>query len=76
MERDFDKHPYTPDERRVCEFLQTLAPDIGCGDDPIGFLLACYRMLADERRTLRELACDRRISPELIGIRVRNSINQ
>lgn len=40
--RDLNHKPYTEDERRVCDFLQQLTPDIGCGDDPIGFLLASY----------------------------------
>jgi Protein of unknown function (DUF551) len=41
-ERDFDTKPYTPDERRVCEYLQQIVPDIGCGDDPVGFIIASH----------------------------------
>lgn len=71
--RDIEQNPYTPDELRVVDFLQTLAPDIGAGDDPIGFLLACYSRLTQERAMLRALAHDHRVSSELIGIRVRNT---
>ena len=51
--RDIEERPYTEDERRVCDFLQKLAPDIGCGDDPIGFLMASYTMLVQERKAQR-----------------------
>lgn len=50
-ERSLDKQPYTVDEMRVCRFLQKMAPDVGCGDDPIGFLIASYGMLIAERRS-------------------------
>ena len=47
MERDLDKNPYTPDEERVCEYLQKLTKNqIGCGDDPIGFLISSHAALA------------------------------
>ncbi len=36
---------YDHQEQRVCDYLQTLMPDIGCGDDPIGFLIASHAML-------------------------------
>lgn len=49
-ERDLDTKPYTTDEQRVCEFLTRLSPDIGCGDDPIGFLMASYEWLLAERK--------------------------
>lgn len=45
MTRDIDKNPYTEDERRVCDYLIALAPDAGCGDDPIGFLIASHNAL-------------------------------
>lgn len=54
-ERDFDIQPYTPDEMRVCKFLQEIAPDLGCGNDPIGFFLACYATLIAERATRRNM---------------------
>lgn len=35
--------PYTADEQRVCEYLlQMTQNQIGCGDDPIGFLIASH----------------------------------
>lgn len=44
--RDLDAHPYSADERRVGEFLDMLTNgDLGWGNDPIGFLLASYRVL-------------------------------
>ena len=49
--RDFGVEPYTPDERRVCDFLQRIA-DIGCGADPIGFLMASHTLLVEELRVL------------------------
>lgn len=52
--RNLDTHPYTADEKRVGALLDELAPDIGWGDDPIGFLIASYRMLAQQRRELRQ----------------------
>jgi hypothetical protein len=42
QERDFDAHPYSADEERVAAWMRARAPDIGTGDDPIGFLLASY----------------------------------
>jgi|GEM_PF-5569791 len=43
--RDFDMQPYTPDEMRVVVYLQTVAPDVGAGDDPVGFILAAHNYL-------------------------------
>jgi len=43
--RDMEKNPYRPDEKRVCDYLIRIAPDIGCGDDPIGFLIASHGWL-------------------------------
>jgi hypothetical protein len=51
-ERDLSTHPYSADERRVAEFLCELG--VGGGDDPIGFLMASHRLLADERSRCRE----------------------
>jgi len=56
MTRDMEKQPYTPDEQRVCQYMQMIAPDLGCGDDPIGFLIACYGTLLFERNEWRECA--------------------
>lgn len=52
--RDFDKNPYSKEEGRVVAYLQLIAPDVGGGDDPIGFLLASHNYLIRERRAQRE----------------------
>lgn len=45
--------PYTADEERVCEYIrQITANAVGCGDDPIGFLIASH---AELRRRLENL---------------------
>lgn len=45
-DRDFKARPYTPDEERVCDYLQRItASMVGCGDDPIGFLIASHAAL-------------------------------
>lgn len=49
-ERNLETNPYTPDEERVCAYLEEIAPDIGCGDDPIGFLIASHACLVAERK--------------------------
>jgi len=37
---------YTKDEQRVCDYIQHLTEkQIGCGDDPIGWLLASHAYL-------------------------------
>lgn len=57
--------PYTAEENRVCDYLQKINPDIGCGNDPIGFLIASHsalrqqlaiaaRELEDTRRELKK----------------------
>jgi hypothetical protein len=51
-ERDMDKNPYSPDERRVAKFLFDLGA--GGGDDPIGFMMLSHAVLAEERNTLRQ----------------------
>ena len=50
MERDFDTRPYNTDERRVCAYLQEVIPEIGWGDDPIGFIIVSHRHLLEMRR--------------------------
>lgn len=55
MARDFEKNPYSPDEKRVCDYIQELTEGaIGCGDDPIGFLISCHSMLLEEREIFIE----------------------
>jgi hypothetical protein len=53
-ERNFDTHPYTPDELRVVAWIQKRAPDVGGGDDPIGFLLSSYELLHMDHAALRQ----------------------
>ncbi len=50
MARDFDKHPYSPDEERVVAFFAEKG--IGGGDDPIGFLLTSHEYFIDQRNAL------------------------
>ena len=48
-DRDFDTTPYDRQERRVCDYLQSLMKGIvGCGDDPIGFLIASHMAVVRE----------------------------
>ena len=49
--RDFDDRPYSGDEKRIVEYLHVLSPDIGGGDDPIGFLIASHQSLIRELLT-------------------------
>lgn len=51
--RDLKDKPYSNDECRVVDYLYLVAPDIGAGDDPIGFLLASHNWLMRERRSQR-----------------------
>jgi hypothetical protein len=44
--RDYDDNPYSPDEERVAKFLSDRG--IGGGEDPIGFLLSSYSILAQQ----------------------------
>lgn len=50
MSRDMDEKPYSPDEARVAEFLS--GRGAGGGDDPIGFMLASYALIMDDRKML------------------------
>lgn len=53
MTRDIDANPYSKDEMRVAKWFVERC-DIGGGDDPIGFLLASYETLLNERERLRK----------------------
>lgn len=44
--RDFTSKPYSVDEQRVCDYLTKIA-DVGCGDDPIGFLIVSHGALVE-----------------------------
>lgn len=46
--------PYDAHEQRVCDYLQKIVPDIGCGNDPIGFLLASHGALSRDLQDLRQ----------------------
>lgn len=52
--RDFAAQPYSKEEERVLVYLHNVAPDIGGGDDPIGFLLSSHNWLMRERRGQRQ----------------------
>lgn len=44
---------YTRDEDRVCKYLQEIAPEVGCGLDPIGFLIASHAALREDLKVLK-----------------------
>lgn len=46
--------PYTAEEKRVCDYLQKIIPDIGCGNDPIGFLIASHSALRVSQSALKQ----------------------
>lgn len=50
--RDLDKHPYSPDEKRVAQWF--FDKGVGGGDDPIGYMIASHETLAAERNALRK----------------------
>jgi hypothetical protein len=46
-----ERRPYTPEESRVCEYLQKVTKNqVGCGDDPIGFLISSHETLMIARK--------------------------
>jgi hypothetical protein len=53
MERDWEKYPYTKDEQKVCDYLQEICPDVGCGSDPINFLIASHASLRYQLSVMR-----------------------
>ena len=55
METEERTAPYSPDEQRVVDWLRKNVPDIGAGNDPIGFLLAGYDMVQEDKQRLRWL---------------------
>ena len=53
--RDFQKSPYSPDERRIVDWIvERTSGAVGGGDDPIGFILASYALVIQELKELRE----------------------
>lgn len=53
QERDFAANPYSPDEERAAAYMRRLLPNVGTGDDPIGFVLASWEQMVAERKSLR-----------------------
>lgn len=49
--RDMDAQPYSVDEQRVADWIVDRL-SIGCGDDPIGFLLAACDLANARQQTL------------------------
>ncbi|GAA0267462.1 hypothetical protein LNAOJCKE_3020 [Methylorubrum aminovorans] len=47
--RNLDVDPYRADEMRVVGYLLEIAPDVGAGDDPIGFLIASHSAMRTGR---------------------------
>lgn len=43
-----DGGAYTPDQRRVCDYLIEIMPNVGCGLDVVGFLIASHAALQDK----------------------------
>ncbi len=40
---------YSADEKRVVKYLAEIIPDVGAGDDPIGFLIASHAALREKK---------------------------
>lgn len=53
MTRDLKIEPYRPDEQRVVAYLREIMPDIGAGDDPVGFLIASHASLRERVQEFR-----------------------
>jgi hypothetical protein len=54
-ERDFDKQPYTADEKRVADYIiETTGGTVGGGDDPIGFLMSAHALVVNDRNRALE----------------------
>ena len=51
MSRNIESTPYTSDEQRVVDYLHKIMPEIGAGDDPIGFLIASHASLLEMNAT-------------------------
>lgn len=54
-----DTRWYSLDEKRVCNYLQKITDgQVGCGPDPVGFLIASHEMFRHERDDARALAAE------------------
>lgn len=51
--RNLETNPYSADENRVVEFLCEKV-GLGCGDDPIGFVLVSCEYMMREQTALRK----------------------
>ncbi len=56
---------FTSDEKRVCAYLEEIIPDIGYGDDPVGFLITSHRYLFEMRRKAQQQGLEYGIHPEV-----------
>jgi hypothetical protein len=46
--------PYDYNEERACDYIQQLTKGVvGCGDDPVGFLIASHAAIVEDRDALR-----------------------
>lgn len=53
-DRDIKSHPYSPDEQRVCDYIAAITKgQVGCGDDPIGFIIASHAALAQQLKATK-----------------------
>lgn len=54
-DRDIETAPYDRQEQRVCAYLQSVASSLGCGDDPIGFLIASHNFIMNQQKKEKQL---------------------
>lgn len=40
---------YTSDQAKACAYMAKIAPNLGCGDDPVGFLIASHATMRQQR---------------------------
>ncbi|MBY0258795.1 DUF2829 domain-containing protein [Methylobacterium sp.] len=69
-ERDLDANPYRPDEQRAADALLRQLPDVGTGDDPLGFLVASWEQFVVDRKATRGLTFGQAIEQLKAGARV------
>jgi hypothetical protein len=59
--RSIVDRPYTPEEKRVSDYIQEITGGlVGSGDDPIGFLLASHAQLRFDHDDLKRQLEDAR----------------
>lgn len=61
---------YSPEAERACAYLQEVTGgEIGCGEDPVGFLIASHRSLrAGQQACPPSLSFPRELTPELLDV--------